>query len=249
MRWENGVFCSWLNWSSLPFCQLSLTYTLKRKWYVWLLTCTSWWGIEKRSVSACVGNTDSPCEGETCFKWENPDLEASKKHDPGPKSWKTWACKFQKKTTQRCCSHEDSNVEIKHLNGLLIVPMVKRKVSIYVLENESEKSSCWMKVVGSEQVVFHSFWSNLNESTVYIDETVNNIFQQELTIYHHKLAFIHPARRFAHPEPIFFHSTWRLMHPFGEIMSPFRMDICLFWMVMVPFFWLTWKIQDAETLF
>ena len=63
---------------------------------------------------------------------------------------------------------------------------------------------------------------------VYIDETVNNIFQQELTIYHHKLAFIHPARRFAHPEPIFFHSTWRLMHPFGEIMSPFRMDIYLF---------------------
>ena len=121
--------------------------------------------------------------------------------------------------------------------------------SVYVLENESEKSSCWMKVVGSEQVVFHSFWSNLNESTVYIDETVNNIFQQELTIYHHQLAFIHPARRFAHPEPIFFHSTWRLMHPFGEIMSPFRMDICLFWMVMVPFFWLTWKIQDAETLF
>ena len=114
----------------------------------WVLTCTSWWGIEKRSVSACVGNTDSPCEGETCFKWENPDLEASKKHDPGPKSWKTWACKFQKKTTQRCCSHEDSNVEMKHLNGLLIVPMVKRKVSIYVLENESEKSSwlnesCW----------------------------------------------------------------------------------------------------------
>ena len=36
--------------------------------------------------------------------------------------------------------------------------------SVYVLENESEKSSCWMKVVGSEQVVFHSFWSNLNES-------------------------------------------------------------------------------------
>ena len=100
MRWENGVFCSWLNWSSLPFCQLSLTYTLKRKWYVWLLTCTSWWGIEKRSVSACVGNTDSPCEGETCFKWENPDLEASKKHDPGPKSWKTRACKFQKNNSE-----------------------------------------------------------------------------------------------------------------------------------------------------
>jgi len=121
--------------------------------------------------------------------------------------------------------------------------------SVYVLENESEKSSCWMKVVGSEQVVFHSFWSNLNESTVYIDEPLNNIFQQELTIYHHQLAFIHPARRFAHPEPIFLHSTWRLMHPFGEIMSPFRMDIYLFWMVMVPFFWVTWKIQDAETLF
>ena len=59
-----------------------------------------------------------------------------------PRVEKPGLVNFKKKTTQRCCSHEDSNVEMKHLNGLLIVPMVKRKVSIYVLENESEKSSC-----------------------------------------------------------------------------------------------------------
>ena len=35
-----------------------------------------------------------------------------------------------KKTTQRCCSHKDSNVEMKHLNGILFVPLVKRQVSM-----------------------------------------------------------------------------------------------------------------------
>ena len=90
-------------------------------------------------------------------------------------------------------------------------------------------------------MVFHSFWWNLNKSIYRLDDPVNNIFQQELTIYHHQLAFI------PHSEPIFLHSTSRLMHSFGEVLSPFGMNIfiCSEWLW---FHWLTWKIQDAETI-
>ena len=156
-----------------------------------LLTCTSWLGIAKKKRF-------SMCREYGFTLWENPDLEASKKHNPGPKSWETWTSRGQQ------CRNEAFEWIVVCSHG--------EEESVYVLENESEKSSCWMKVVGSEQVVFHSFWSNLNEN--------------ERT----------HTRRFAYPEPIFLHFTCRLMHPFGEILSPFGMDIYLFWMVMLPFF-------------
>ena len=85
--------------------------------------------------------------------------------------------------------------------------MVKRKVSIYVLENESEKSSCWMKVVGSEQVVFHSFWSNLNES-----------IQGDLPIQNRYFSILHAGwcillvKFCLHSEWIFICSEWLWFH-------------------------------------
>ena len=79
--------------------------------------------------------------------------------------------------------------------------------SVYVLENESEKSSCWMKVVGSEQVVFHSFWSNLNES-----------IQGDLPIQNRYFSILHAGwcillvKFCLHSEWIFICSEWLWFH-------------------------------------
>ena len=164
-----------------------------------LLTCTSWWGIAKKKRF-------NMCREYGLTLWENPDLEASKKHNPGPKSWETWTCKFKKSNSEvlqsrgKQCRNEAFEWTVVCSRG--------EEESVYVLKWIGEifmlNESCW-------------FWTG-GVSFLLV-----------------KLERKH-TRRFALLEPVFLHFTCRLMHPFGEILSPFGMDIYLFWMVMVPFF-------------
>ena len=48
-----------------------------------------------------------------------------------PRVEKPGLVNFKKNPTQRCCSHEDSNVEMKHLNGLLFCSHGEEK-SVYI---------------------------------------------------------------------------------------------------------------------
>ena len=139
--------------------------------------------------------------------WKNPALRRSReKHNPGPKSWETWTCKFKKSNSEvlqsrwKQCRNEAFEWTVVCSRG--------EEESVYVLKWIGEifmlNESCW-------------FWTG-GVSFLLV-----------------KLERKH-TRRFALLEPVFLHFTCRLMHPFGEILSPFGMDIYLFWIVMVPFF-------------
>ena len=145
--------------------------------------------MHSRTISACAGNTGSPCEDKTCFRWKNLHL------DPGPKSWETGVCKLPK----------ISNSEVLRSQGKLEKKQCRKEPSEWISvcspdekdkchqvpmcsQNWSEKSPCWTESCSS----FISFGQTWKKE--------NTIFQQEFTTYHRQLIFIHPAGQFAHSE-------------------------------------------------
>jgi len=96
-----------------------------------LLTCTSWWGIAKKKRF-------NMCREYGLTLWENPDLEASKKHNPGLE--KPGLVNFKKSNSEvlqsrgQQCRNEAFEWTVVCSHG--------EEESVYVLENESEKSSC-----------------------------------------------------------------------------------------------------------